>query len=118
MTRVKGGPQARRKHKKILKQAKGYYNSRSKLFRRANEAVLRAGEHAFMGRKQRKRDMRRLWITRISAALTNHNINYSRFINGLQKANISLNRKVLSQMAIEDPKAFDEVVETVKQKSK
>lgn len=114
MTRVKGGPRARRRHKKILKLAKGYKESRSKTFKRANEAVLRAGEHAFAGRKLRKRNMRRLWITRISGALNDYDINYSRFISGLKKANIELNRKMLSELAISDPKAFKAVVEKVK----
>ena len=113
MTRVKGGPRARHKHKKIIQQAKGYRGSRSKLFKRAHEAVIRAGEHSFAGRKLRKRDMRRLWITRISGALTGYDINYSRFIKGLKDAEIDLNRKTLSEMAINDPKAFKEVVKTV-----
>lgn len=117
MPRVKGGPSARNKHKKVLKKAKGYWGSRSKLFRRANEAVIKAGEHAFAGRRIRRRDLRRLWITRISAALTNHDINYSRFIKGLKDSNIELNRKMLSQMAIEDPKGFETVVKTVQKNS-
>jgi large subunit ribosomal protein L20 len=115
MPRVKGGPRAHAKHKKILKMAKGYRMSRSKLVRRANEAVIRAGEHAFSGRKLRKRDMRRLWITRLSGALTPYDVNYSRFMNALKKANVNLNRKVLSDMAINDPKAFEQVVNSVKQ---
>jgi large subunit ribosomal protein L20 len=114
MTRVKGGPQGTRKHKKILKLAKGYRGSRSKLYKRAHEAVLRADEHAFAGRKLRKRDIRRLWITRISGALTSHNMNYSTFISGLKKAKIDLDRKTLSEMAATDPKAFEKVVEKVK----
>ncbi len=111
MTRVKGGPRARHAHKKIVDQAKGYRGTRSKLFRRANEAVLRAGEQSFAGRKIRKRDIRRLWITRISGALTQYNIKYSRFIAGLKKANIALDRKQLSELAINDPVAFQKVVE-------
>lgn len=114
MPRVKGGPRAHRKHTKILKQAKGYRGTRSKLFRRAHEAVLRAGEHAFAGRRIRRRDLRRLWIARINGALTEHEINYSSFIAGLKKANINLNRKVLSEMAIEDPNSFSQVVQEVK----
>jgi len=114
MPRVKGGPRAHRRHKKILKLAKGYRGTRSKLFKRANEAVIRAGEHAFHGRKKRRRDLRQLWITRISGALHDKGINYSQFVNGLKTTNIQLNRKMLSQMAIEDPKAFDAVVEKVK----
>lgn len=111
MTRVKGGARAKQKHHKILKLAKGYQESRSKLFKRAHEAVIRAGEHAFKGRKEKKRDMRRMWIARISGALTDKGINYSRFINGLKKANIELNRKMLSEIAIADSKGFDNIVE-------
>ena len=114
MPRVKGGPRARQRHKKILKLAKGYSESRSKTYKRANEAVLRAGEHAFAGRKHRKRQMRRLWITRLNGALTAHDINYSRFIKGLKDAKIELNRKMLSDLAIHDPAAFTQVVEKVK----
>lgn len=114
MSRVKGGPRAHAKHKKILKMAKGYRMSRSKLYKRANEAVIRAGEHAFAGRKLKKRNMRRLWITRLNGALSKYGVKYSRFISGLNKANISLNRKVLSEMAINDPKSFGKVVEAVK----
>jgi len=118
MTRVKGGPRAHQRHKKILKKAKGYRLTRSKLFKRANEAVLRAGEHSFAGRKKKKRDMRRLWISRINAALSDKDINYSRFINGLKNCNINLNRKSLSEMAIHDPKSFDMVVDTVEKSFK
>lgn len=114
MPRVKGGPRARRKHKKILKLAKGYSESRSKTFKRANEAVIRAGEHAFAGRKQRKRQMRRLWITRLNGALSSHDVKYSRFIKGLKDAKIDLNRKMLSDLAIHDPTTFTKVVEKVK----
>ena len=114
MSRVKGGPRARAKHKKVLRLAKGYRGTRSRLFRRAQEAVIRAGEHAFEGRKQKKRDMRRLWITRLNGALTQYNIKYSRFIAGLKKANINLNRKVLSELAINEPKDFEKVVDAVK----
>jgi large subunit ribosomal protein L20 len=114
MPRVKGGPRARARHKKILKMAKGYRMTRSKLFRRANEAVIRAGEHSFAGRKQRKRDFRKLWISRLTGALTQYDIKYSRFINALSKAKIELNRKMLSEMAINDPKTFEEIVNSVK----
>ncbi len=114
MTRVKGGPRAHQRHKKTLELAKGYRGSRSKLFRRAREAVLRAGEHAFAGRRIRRRDIRKLWITRLSGALTNSGINYSRFIQGLKKANITLNRKMLSEIAIADPTTFNTIVDTVK----
>lgn len=116
MTRVKGGARAHQRHKKIIKLAKGYRGSRHSLFKRANEAVIRAREHSFAGRKQKKRDFRRLWIARISGALTDKGINYSRFINGLGKANVELDRKILSELAISDPKAFDEVVKLAKGK--
>ena len=115
MPRVKGGVRTRRRHKKILKLAKGYRGSRSKLFKRANEAVIRAGEHAFAGRRIRRRDMRRLWITRISAGLKGKEINYSRFIAGLNKAKIQINRKILADLAITDPKAFEQVVSKAKE---
>lgn len=114
MTRVKGGPRAHARHKKVLQQAKGYRESRSKNFARAQEAVLRAGEHAFAGRKHRKRQMRRLWIVRINAALTGFGVKYSRFIKGLKDANITLDRKVLADLAIHDKNAFEQVVEKVK----
>lgn len=114
MSRVKGGPRAHAKHKKILKLAKSYRGTRSKLFKRANEAVLRAGEHAFAGRKIRRRDIRKLWIIRLNGALSYYNIRYNQFIQGLKSANIILNRKMLSQMAMEDSKSFGEVVELVR----
>lgn len=114
MARAKGGFRTRRIHKKILKLAKGYRGSRNRLFKRANEAVVRAGEHAFEGRKQRKRDFRRLWIARINAALSSQGIMYSRFINGLSKAKINLDRKALAEMAVNDPKGFESIVEQVK----
>jgi len=113
MPRVKGGPRARNKHKKIIKQAKGYRLTRSKLFKRANEAVLRAGEHAFHGRKQRKRDMKTIWIQRINGALSDFDINYSRFIKGLKDKKINLNRKMLSEIALHDPEGFKEIVQKV-----
>jgi large subunit ribosomal protein L20 len=115
MPRARGGFKTNRKHKKILKLAKGYRGTRSKLIKRANEAVLRAGEHAFEGRRKRKGDMRQLWISRINAALRKHDIMYSRFINGLKKSKIELNKKMLSEIAINDPKSFDEIVAKVKQ---
>jgi large subunit ribosomal protein L20 len=114
MPRVKGGPSSRKRHKKILKMAKGYRMSRSKLFKRANEAVLRAGEHSFAGRRQRKRDFRKLWISRLNGALSEYDIKYSRFINALKKSKIELNRKMLSELAINDPNTFKEIVESVK----
>lgn len=115
MSRSKGsGVRTRRRHKKILDLAKGYRGTRSKLLKRAHEAVLRAGEHAFEGRKNRKRDMKKLWIVRINAALSKYEIMYSRFMAGLKKAKIDLNRKMLAEMAINDPKGFSEIVEKVK----
>ena len=114
MTRVKGGPRAHKRHKKVIARAKGYRGSRSKLYRRAQEAVMRAGEHSFAGRKLRKRNMRRLWISRINNALTQYDINYSTFMYELKKSNIDINRKMLSELAIHDPKAFEEIVKTVK----
>lgn len=113
MPRVKGGPRAHKKHRDVIKKAKGYRMTRGKLFKRANEAVMRAGEHAFHGRKERKRDFRRLWIQRITAALSEYPINYSRFIAGLKAKNIKLNRKSLSQLAIMDPEGFESVVQQV-----
>ena len=113
MTRVKTGIVRRKRHKKILKAVKGYKGTRSKLFKRAHEAYIRAGEHAFAGRKLRKREMRKLWIQRINAALTPFGVSYSRFINLLTKKDIRLNRKMLSEIAIKDPKAFEKIVGTV-----
>jgi len=114
MSRVKGGFRTNRKHKKILKLAKGYRGTRSKLIKRAHEAVLRAGEHSFEGRRKRPGDMRQLWISRINSALRKHEIMYSRFIAGLKKSKIELNRKMLSELAMNDPRSFSAVVEKVK----
>ena len=115
MPRVKTGVVRRRAHKKILKQNKGYRGSNSKLIKRAKEANLHAGQYAYVGRKLRKRDMRKLWIIRVNAALTKFesNLTYSRFINGLKKASIALNRKMLSQLAINDEKAFKDIITIV-----
>jgi large subunit ribosomal protein L20 len=115
MPRVKGGPRGHRKHVKILKLAKGFRGTRSKLFKRANEAVVRAGEHAFAGRRIRRRDMRKLWITRINSALYTKDISYSKFIAGLKKASIELDRKTLAEMAVNDAVGFDKVVAKVKE---
>lgn len=117
MPRVKGGPRGHRIHKKILKMAKGYRGSRHRLFKRANEAVLRAGKHAFEGRKQRRRDLRKLWIARISGALSDQGIKYSRFVNYLKKSNIELDRKQLAEMAVNDPKGFEKLVKSAGKKS-
>lgn len=114
MSRVKGGPRAHQRHKKIIAKASGYRMTRNRLFKRAAEAVKRAGEHSFAGRRQRRRDFRRLWIARINGALTGKDINYSRFIAGLKKANIELDRKTLAEMAVNDKEAFNKVVEMVK----
>ncbi|MCB1604598.1 MAG: 50S ribosomal protein L20 [Gammaproteobacteria bacterium] len=114
MARVKRGVIARRRHKKILKQAKGYYNARRKVFRVAKQAVIKAGQYAYRDRKQRKRQFRALWIARINAAARLNGLSYSRFINGLKKANISLDRKVLADMAVHDAAGFTAVAEMAK----
>jgi large subunit ribosomal protein L20 len=114
MARVKSGVTARKRHKKVLKQAKGYYGAKSKLYRPANQAVMKSLHYAYSGRKQRKRDFRKLWISRINAAARLNGMNYSTFINGLKKANIEINRKVLSEMAIHDPEGFSKLVEIAK----
>lgn len=114
MARVKGGVTARKRHKKVLKQAKGYYGAKSKLYRPANQAVMKSLNYAYSGRKQRKRDFRKLWISRINAAARLNGMNYSTFISGLKKANIEVNRKVLSEMAIHDPEGFTKLVEIAK----
>ncbi len=114
MPRVKGGPKRARKRKKILKLAKGYFGARSRLYRTAKEAVARALRYAYIGRKLRKRDFRRLWITRINAAARERGLSYSKLMGGLKKANIQLDRKVLANMAIFDPNSFDKIVEIAK----
>ena len=114
MVRVKGALSTRKRHKKILKLAKGYRGAKSKLYRIANQAVMKSLSYAYVGRKLKKRDFRSLWITRISAACKMNDINYSRFMNGLKKANIEINRKMLSEIAINDPAAFTQLVETAK----
>lgn len=114
MARVKRAMYARKKHKKILKLAKGYYGRRSKTFRVANETVMRAMAFAYVGRKLKKRDFRRLWIARINAATRMNGLSYSRFMNGIKLAGINMNRKMLSEIAINDPKAFADLVEVAK----
>ena len=114
MARVKGALSTRKRRKKILKAAKGYWGAKSKHFRMAKQAVLKSGNYAYIGRKQKKRDFRSLWITRIWAACKLNGINYSRFIYGLKKSGIELNRKMLSELAISDPDAFSSLVETAK----
>lgn len=114
MARVKGALATRKRRKKILKLAKGYWGSKSKHFKMAKQAVMKSGNYAYIGRKHRKRDFRRLWITRISAACKMNGMNYSTFMNGLKKANITLNRKMLSEIAISDEAAFTALVEKAK----
>lgn len=114
MARVKRGVTARRRHKKILKLAKGYYHARRKVFRVAKQAVTKAQQYAYIGRKQRKRQFRALWIVRINAAARNHGLSYSRFMNGLKKANIELDRKALADIAVHDDVAFGRIAESAK----
>ena len=114
MARVKGAMMTRKRRKKILKLAKGYWGSKSRHFKMAKQAVMKSGNYAYIGRKQRKRDFRRLWITRISAACKMNGINYSQFMNGLKKAGVVLNRKMLSELAIHDAAAFTALVEKAK----
>ncbi|MCI1952784.1 50S ribosomal protein L20 [Caproicibacterium sp. NSD3] len=114
MARVKGAMMTRKRRKKILKLAKGYWGSKSKHFKMAKQAVMKSGNYAFAGRKARKRDFRRLWITRISAACRMNDVTYSRFMNGLKKAGINLNRKMLSEIAVADEAAFKSLVEQAK----
>ncbi len=114
MARVKGALSTRKRHKKILKLAKGYRGAKSKLYRIANQAVMKSLSYSYTGRKLKKRDFRSLWITRISAACKQNGINYSRFMNGLKKANIEINRKMLSEIAINDSAAFTQLVEKAK----
>jgi large subunit ribosomal protein L20 len=114
MARVKKGVTARRRHKKIISKARGYYNARRKVFRVAKQAVTKAGQYAYIGRKQRKRQFRALWIVRINAAARQFGLSYSRLINGLKKANITMDRKVLADLAIHDIAAFGKIAEQAK----
>lgn len=114
MARVKGAMMTRKRRKKILKLAKGYWGGKSRLFRTANEAVMKSLSYAYVGRKLKKRDFRSLWITRISAACKLNGMNYSTFINGLKKAGIVLNRKILSELAVSDSAGFTALVEKAK----
>ena len=114
MARIKGAMATRKRRKKTLKLAKGYWGSKSRHFKMAKQAVMKSGNYAYIGRKQRKRDFRRLWITRISAACKMNGVNYSTFMNGLKKAGIDLNRKMLSEIAISDPAAFATLGEAAK----
>jgi large subunit ribosomal protein L20 len=110
MPRIKRGPLTRRRHKRILKQAKGYVGGRSRLFKTAKETVMRAGNYAYRHRRLRKRDFRRLWIARINAAARLNGLNYSRLMGGLKKADIRVNRKMLAEIAVSDPQAFQELM--------
>ncbi|MDI3323380.1 50S ribosomal protein L20 [Pontibacterium granulatum] len=114
MARVKRGVIARRRHKKVLKQAKGYYGARSRVFRVAKQAVIKAGQYAYRDRRQRKRQFRALWIARINAAARINGMSYSRFIAGLKKANIEIDRKVLADLAVYEQAGFAAVVEKAK----
>ena len=114
MSRVKRGISTRARHHKILKAAKGYWGHKSKLFKVANQQVLKSGNYAYRDRRQKKRDFRKLWITRINAAARINGMSYSRFMDGLKKAGVELDRKVLSDIAITDPKGFTALVEKAK----
>ena len=114
MTRVKGGSVAKNRRRKVLKQAKGYFGSKHRLFKTAQEQVFHSGKYAYRDRKVNKRNFRKLWITRINAGCRENEISYSKFINGLSLAGIEINRKMLSEIAIDDPKAFTELVNTAK----
>lgn len=114
MARVKRAKNARKNHKKVLKLAKGYYGRKSKLYKTANESVIRALRNAYVGRKNKKRDYRSLWIARINAAARMNDMSYSKFMNGLKVAEVNINRKMLSEIAINDPKAFAELVAVAK----
>ena len=116
MARVKRAMMTRKRRKQVMKLAKGYFGGKSKLFRTAKEAVMKSGQYAYIGRKQRKRDFRRLWITRISAAAKINGMNYSTFMNGLKKAGICLNRKMLAELAVNDKAAFTQLTELAKSK--
>jgi len=114
MVRVKGGMTTRRKHKKVLKQAKGFWMTRHKQYKKAKEAVLHAGEYAFTGRKSKKREFKKLWIIRLNAAVRSFGLTYSQFIHLLKVKKIALDRKVLAQIVVEQPKVFAKIVDKVK----
>ena len=114
MARVKGAMRTRKRHKKVLNAAKGYRGAKSKLFKTANQAVMKSLLYAYIGRKQKKRDFRQLWIARINAAARMNGMSYSRFMNGLKKADINLNRKMLAEIAVSDAAAFTALVEKAK----
>lgn len=110
MARIKGGIRTKKRHKKVLKLAKGYRGAKSKLFKTANQAVMKSLVYAYQGRKRRKRDFRKLWIARINAASRMNGMSYSRFINGLKKSGVEINRKMLAEIAVSDPQAFEQLV--------
>ena len=114
MARIKGATMSRKRRNKVMKMAKGYYGSKSSLFKTAKQAVMKSGQYAYVGRKQKKRDFRALWITRISAACKLNGMNYSTFMNGCKKAGITLNRKMLSEIAINDAAGFTKITEQAK----
>ncbi len=114
MPRVKGGPRARRRHKKVIKFTKGQYGTRHSLYRRAHEAMLKSLTYAYRDRRRRKRDFRRLWIQRINAAAREHGLSYSRFMAGLKKAGVELDRKILADLAVNDSQVFKELAEAAK----
>ena len=114
MARVKTALITRKKHKKILKRAKGYYGAKHYRFRMAKQAVMKSGQYAYVGRKDRKSNFRKLWIARINAAARQNGLTYSKLINGLKKANIVINRKMLAEIAVTDPKAFAEIAKKIK----
>lgn len=115
MPRVKRGVRARARHKKLLAKAKGYFGARSRVYRTAKQAVIKASQYAFQGRKQRKRQFRELWIVRINAAVREHGLSYSRFINALQKANITIDRKILADLAVNDKLGFAQLAQKAKE---
>ena len=114
MTRVRNGVVTKRRHKKILKEARGYFGSKHREFKSAKEQLMHAGQYAYRDRRQKKREFRKLWIVRINAACRENEISYSKFIDGLNKAGLEINRKMLSEIAINDPKAFSELVKVAK----
>ena len=114
MTRVKGGTISKARHKKVLDRAKGYFGSKHRLYRTANEQLMHSGKYAFRDRRAKKREFRKLWIVRINAACRENEISYSKFINGLMKAGVTINRKMLSEIAIDNPATFTELVELAK----
>ena len=115
MARIKGATMTRKRRNKVLKLAKGYYGSKHSLFKTAKQAVMKSGNYAYIGRKLKKRDFRKLWITRISAGCKQNGMNYSTFMNGLKKSGVELNRKMLSEIAIADPAAFTALTEKAKE---